>query len=176
MKKIVLIILAVLTMAGCGSGREVTPAAQKPQARQEIPVVAPTAGEKARDGRFIAYDNGTVRDTRTGLMWAAKDSVSPIKWQGAKSYCENYRGGGYTGWRMPTQNELEGLYDTAKAYKPDCGNAVHLTGLIRLTCGYTWSSETRGSEAALFDFFNGRRLWRPQTGGDIRALSVHSGK
>jgi len=28
------------------------------------------AGEIGRDGRFIAYDNGTVLDTETGLMWA----------------------------------------------------------------------------------------------------------
>jgi hypothetical protein len=28
------------------------------------------AGEKTRDGRFIAYDNGTVLDTKTNLMWA----------------------------------------------------------------------------------------------------------
>ncbi|MEI7673460.1 MAG: hypothetical protein WCK00_15240, partial [Deltaproteobacteria bacterium] len=28
------------------------------------------AGEIARDGRFIAYNNGTVLDTRTNLMWA----------------------------------------------------------------------------------------------------------
>ena len=27
-----------------------------------------TAGETAKDGRFIAYDNGTVLDTRTNLM------------------------------------------------------------------------------------------------------------
>jgi len=33
-----------------------------------------TAGETARDGRFIAYDNGTVLDTKTHLMWAAKDN------------------------------------------------------------------------------------------------------
>src|ERR1035437_8847883 len=79
------------------------------------------AGEKTRDGRFIAYDNGTVLDTRTNLMWAAKDNGSNINWQGAKGYCENYRGGGYTDWRMPTQDELAGLYDAAKTYKSDCG-------------------------------------------------------
>lgn len=32
------------------------------------------AGEKAKDGRFIAYDNGTVLDTKTNLMWASKDN------------------------------------------------------------------------------------------------------
>ena len=34
-------------------------------------------------------------------------------------------------WRMPTQNELAGLYDAAKTYKSDCGYDVHLTELIR---------------------------------------------
>ena len=50
--------------------------------------------ETARDGRFIAYDNGTVLDTKTKLMWAAKDNGDYINWEDAKSYCEKYRGGG----------------------------------------------------------------------------------
>jgi len=49
--------------------------------------------EIGKDGRFIAYAEGTVGDTRTGLMWAAKDNGADINWQHAKSYCENYRGG-----------------------------------------------------------------------------------
>jgi hypothetical protein len=60
-------------------------------------------------GRFIAYDNGTVLDTRSNLMWAAKDNGSKVTWQDAKSYCANYRGGGYTDWRMPTLDEFAGL-------------------------------------------------------------------
>lgn len=32
--------------------------------------------EIANDGRFIAYDNGTVLDTGTNLMWAAKDNAT----------------------------------------------------------------------------------------------------
>jgi hypothetical protein len=46
-----------------------------------------TAEETARDGRFIAYDNGTVLDTKTNLMWAAHDNGSNINWSNAKSYC-----------------------------------------------------------------------------------------
>jgi len=130
-----------------------------------------------RDGRFIAYDNGTVLDTRTNLMWAAKDNGSDINWANAKSYCENYRGGGYSDWRMPTQDELAGLYDAGKTYKPNCGYDVHLTELIRLSCTWAWASETRGSDAALFSFRTGHRYWGPQSGGDAgRALPVRSGK
>ncbi len=36
------------------------------------------ANEIKRDGRFIAYDNGTVLDTSTNLMWAAKDNGEDI--------------------------------------------------------------------------------------------------
>ncbi len=115
------------------------------------------AVEKARDDRFIAYGNGTVLDTKTNLMWAAKDNGSDVNWQDAKSYCENYRGGGYTDWRMPTQDELAGLYDLAKAYKSECDYNVHLTKLIHLSCTWVWASDTRGSDAAIFLFIFGTR-------------------
>ena len=138
-------------------------------------------GEKetpAKDGRFIAYSNGTVLDTKTNLMWAAKDNGSNINWANAKSYCDNYRGGGYTDWRMPTQDELAGLYDAAKTYKSDCDFDVHLTELIRLTCTWAWASEARGSDAAyFFNFFVGERSWLPQSGTNrLRALPVRSVK
>ena len=54
-----------------------------------------------------------VLDTQTGLMWADKDNGSSVTWQEAKAYCENYRGGEYTDWRMPTIEELKGLYDSS---------------------------------------------------------------
>jgi hypothetical protein len=43
------------------------------------------AGETGKDGRFIPYDNGTVLDTKTKLMWAANDNGSNINWANAKS-------------------------------------------------------------------------------------------
>jgi hypothetical protein len=143
-----------------------------------------TARETRRDGSFIAYNDGTVLDTSTNLMWAAKDNGEDIYWQEAKSYCENYRGGGYSDWRMPTQNELAGLYDEAKTYKSVCtvlfGGQwnLRLTELIRLTCNWAWASETRGSDAALFVFNGGGlRSWNLKTAGDSRrALPVRSAK
>ena len=130
-----------------------------------------TAGERARDGRFIAYDNGTVLDTKTNLMWAAYDNGGNINWYNAKSYCENYRGGGYTDWRLPTEDELVGLYDRSI-------NAVnHLTALITLSAPCPWASETRGSEAANFCFDDGTRGWDPQSDAVYgRVLAVRSAK
>jgi hypothetical protein len=115
-----------------------------------------------KDGRFIAYDDGTVLDTRTSLMWAAKDNGSDIKWANAKSYCENYRGGGYSDWRMPTQDELAGLYDRSKSYKAtQLHYNIYLTEFIKLSTCCPWASETRGSEAAVFNFLYGYRYWYP---------------
>jgi hypothetical protein len=132
-----------------------------------------------RDGRFIAYDDGTVLDTQTNLMWAAKDNGIDINWADAKSYCENFRGGGYTDWRLPTQHELMGLFDANKSQKAECGiPAIHIaTGLIHLTCWWVWGSETRGSDAAGFHFGKGPRSLMPQSHASYdRVLPVRSGK
>ena len=137
----------------------------------------PAFGETDRDGRFIAYSNGTVLDTRTNLMWAAKDNGSIINWANAKSYCENYRGGGYSDWRMPAQDELAGLYDGSINGK----HGYHLTNLIDITRAPLWASETRNallfSEHANFTFHNGLRHWFPQYyDNNTGVLPVRSGK
>ncbi len=131
-----------------------------------------------RDGRFIAYDNETVKDTKTGLVWASKDNGENINWKDAKRYCENYRGGGYTDWRMPTKNELAGLYDKSESYQhTQRSYKVHLTELIKLSTGCPWASETRGSYAAIFYFDSGNWFWSHQSGSiDPRALPVRGGK
>ena len=156
--------------------------AEEQARRRELLKTAPgTPSETGRDGRFIAYENGTVLDTRTNLMWAAKDNGANISWEDAKTYCKNYRGGGYADWRMPTQDELAVLYDETinNTHPPadGCGGDYHLTNLIHLTCCCPWASETRGSMAAYFGFSNGPRQWLDQSYlGSIRVLPVRSGK
>jgi hypothetical protein len=130
------------------------------------------AEEKSRDDRFIAYDNGTVLDTRTNLMWAAKDNGSDISWTTAKSYCENYRGGGYADWRLPTLNELNGLYDSALTGK----NGYMLTNFIELTSCCLWASQITGSAAAYFLFDSGTRNMVHRSGDYNRVLPVRSVK
>ncbi len=130
------------------------------------------AGETARDGRFIAYDNGTVLDTKTKLMWAARDNGRKIYVQDARSYCNNYRGGGYTDWRMPTLNELSELYDDSIV--GEYGH--HLTKLIKLTSCCVWASDERprGDLGAHLSFTNGIRF---ETVKNFpRALPVRSNK
>ena len=136
-----------------------------------------TLAEIVRDGRFIAPGDGTVLDTKTGLMWAAKDNGRGINWHDAKRYCENYRGGGYTDWRMPALDELEDLYDRSRSYHHKQSSfSVHLTELIQLTDCCPWASETDGSKAAHFNFVIGERIWHYESHSPYNpALPVRAG-
>ncbi len=133
--------------------------------------------EIGRDGRFIAYSDGTVLDTRTNLMWAATDEGNGVNWTDAKGYCENYRGGGYKNWRLPAKSELVELYKSVNHYaKSGCGRDAHLTEWIRLNCStWVWASETRGSDAAYLSFGAlGTPEWNPQSDRSLQALPVRS--
>ncbi|MCX5846322.1 MAG: DUF1566 domain-containing protein [Deltaproteobacteria bacterium] len=114
------------------------------------------AREIRRDGSFIAYDNGTVLDTSTNLMWAAKDNGIDIDWGDAKGYCENYRGGGYIDWRMPTQAELATLNDANQSRPTPCNPkySIHIaTKLIDITCFRVYASKQLPIGAENFNFY-----------------------
>jgi len=124
--------------------------------------------DQKETGRFITYDNGTVLDTKNNLMWATTDNGRSIDWESAKTYCKNYRVGGYTDWRMPSQNELAGLYDKSVKSKLareiwPFSRKVHLFNLIVLNRQWVWASEASGSGAAIFDFISGSRFWDRQS-------------
>lgn len=124
--------------------------------------------EGQRNDRFLGNNwDGTVIDTKTGLMWAAKDNGRDINWYDAKRYCENYSGGGYNEWRLPTQDELDGLYVAGIRHASN--------RIIDITSCCPWASETRGSEAASFNFFDLHRSWYDQSSpNDSRALPVRN--
>ncbi len=145
--------------------------------------------EIGRDGRFIAYNDGTVLDTQTNLMWAARDNGTRINLPAAKSYCEDYRGGGYTDWRMPTQQELARLYDGRKSRTPACNKGffgtqgsetIHfVTELIDISCFTVWTSESSFIDTAFHFSIGGRpsdRGYRPSIEKGGRALPVRFAK
>jgi len=127
-----------------------------------------SAEDAAAADRFVNNNDGTVTDTQTNLMWADRDNGSNINWFNAKIYCEGYSGGGKSGWRMPTIAELRNLHNSG-AY----GSVIKKTGSY-----YVWSSETRDSEAATFNFTYGFWGWHPQSNtiAIYRVLPVRSGK
>jgi hypothetical protein len=50
-------------------------------------------------------------DSATGLMWTRSDNGNDVDWNSAVSYCQNLSLGGYSGWRLPSIDELQEIYD-----------------------------------------------------------------
>lgn len=65
---------------------------------------------KAREGNFVAYEDGTVLDTENNLMWWS-EGMREDEWTLAKYKARNFRGGGYSDWRLPSPRELRTIYD-----------------------------------------------------------------
>ena len=130
-----------------------------------------------RDGRFVAYDDGTVVDTKSGLMWAAIDNGKDIDWHEAKNFCESYTGAGYGDWRLPTRKELADLVGlpVEKQAFANLDEAPELTYLIRLTSCCPWSNQSEGIKALFYNFKDYDSYWDYQTNAyQARALPVRN--
>ena len=135
-----------------------------------------SAGAVGADDRFMDNGDGTVTDTRTGLMWAQTDNLGDITWHDAKLYSEYIILSEYNDWRMPTIEELETLFDDSlDGYKTICGHKVKITSQIELSCGFVWSSEVRSISALAYNYSRGYRYSsRMSQNRGFRALPVRS--
>ena len=121
--------------------------------------------------RFVDHGDGTITDTKTGLMWAAADNGIPINWPDSLLFCEDYNGGGHNDWRLPTLEELASLYDPEYANE----RGYHVPRLIYTTASSCWASDTHGFKAARFNFRYGEIFWLRRTySGPTRVLPVRS--
>ena len=132
--------------------------------------VMPSSAEKisGRDGIYVAYANGIVKDTHTGLEWKAGPDKN-TSWGKARSWVRslNFDGGG---WRMPTKNEIKSLY---KAGTGTC----NMTPLFKTTAWWVWSRETKGPSCAWIFYFSGGGYgyWLDRSTSDnLRAFAVRS--
>ena len=80
--------------------------------------------------RFVANGNGTVTDSKSGLMWAILDSHQELgnclNYDSAVAYVENLETGGYQDWRLPSAGDLAGIYKK-KPFFPNSGSAWYWT-------------------------------------------------
>jgi len=148
-------------------GRHKVDTASLPQKPSYTHPSSSTSDVIKQDGVYVAYDNGIVKDTNTGLEWKAGPDKN-TNWNEAKSWVQslNLDGGG---WRMPTTDELEGLY------KKGAGNR-NMTHLLKTTGWYVWLGETYGSSnARRFDLDKGLGDWYYRGTSDYgRAFAVRS--
>jgi hypothetical protein len=120
-------------------------------------------------------------DPATGLTWTKNDNGSEANWNLANAYCANLQLGGKSGWRLPTIDELQGIYDPSVNIpgQLSSGQAVtwHVKGNLHLS-GYSWSSSPgRTSGDVLYFTFDGglryiQNLRFDPIGNLLRALCV----
>ena len=110
------------------------------------------------DGRPLGVPVlAAFHDEKTGLMWPATDvSDKRMTFDQAKKACAEYRGAGFSDWRLPTIDELETLRDRTRidpAADPELG----------LKSNYYWSSTPYAGSpsdcAWLVFFYSGGSHW-----------------
>ena len=62
---------------------------------------------------LIDNGDGTVTDTKTGLMWQKAD-VGTKPWQEAFAYCEALVLARHSDWRLPDLNELQSIVNSIR--------------------------------------------------------------
>ena len=110
-------------------------------------------------------------DPATGLTWTKEDNGSRVNWNQATDYCSNLRLGGYTDWRLPTVDELQGIFDRSAN-----GKGEHVKGNLQLSSYYHWSS-TQINDGQAWSVTYGERVALGLGGGFwagsyLRALCV----
>lgn len=107
----------------------------------------------ADSGRWKDNGNQTLTDTFTGLVWTKHDNLKGLQWEDAKRYCDTLALAGAR-WRLPTEDELEGIYTGGHDGRTNCDLAegaayvCYVSSLFYLTGPFFWSSETAGSAGA----------------------------
>lgn len=87
------------------------------------------------DTRFTDNGDGTVLDTKTGLIWTEDARLyRRMAWSTAINVCKSLGGG----WRLPERFELEGLLDLAR-HDPALPQGHPFTNV---QSAYYWSATT----------------------------------
>jgi hypothetical protein len=113
-------------------------------------------------------------DPATGLMWARKDNGSDVDWNQASNYCANLQLGGYSVWRLPTIDELQGIYDQ----QTQSVGGWLVKGNLHLSGSGQWSNSVRNASGrgdVWFFFFGqngGRNSYLLEASNGLRALCV----
>ena len=117
-----------------------------------IALGARSSSADAPPGRY-SVANGTVTDTRTGLVWQATAPSGVYAWTDAVSYCQNLPLAG-GGWRVPTCNELLTLVDPTRS-----NPAIDVNVFVAAPASIFWSSSpylgTASNYAWYVDFNRG---------------------
>jgi len=129
---------------------------------------SPAASLPSSQPQPASESSDTWTDPATRLTWTKHDSGDNqnLTWQQAIDTCQNLRLKGRADWRLPTIDELAGIYDPKMSENFDCCSKdggyrgfVHVKGNLQLT-GWEWSSSpgNAAGQAWSMGFFDGDRF------------------
>ena len=138
-------------------------------------IVQGVAGTFWKGNRFdYGNDTTTIVDYKTGLMWTRTLDWAWTNWTGAVSLCESLDYAGYTDWRLPAREELEGIIGTGSF--PDDNLDGDKPPFIGAVSDYYWSGSQAGatldkawrvrygtSSSVVDDKTAGNRVWPVRT-------------
>jgi hypothetical protein len=124
-----------------------------------------------------AQDTPSVwTDPATGLTWTKQDAGRGVTWNDAKSHCQGLRLEGHPDWRLPTIDELRGIFDPSAVTRLPY---VYIKGQIQLSVYYQWSDaeappqDDGTSSAWEVGLVTGNKRYRPVTNSSgVSALCV----
>ena len=122
------------------------------------------AAVTSSDKRFIDNGDGTITDTRTGLMWMKKDSYLHaghwIDWFQAFDYVKKLneeRFADYIDWKLPSIEQLQTLFEPDKFNSAQRGSEMnmHMDPIFaKEGSGSLWAAEANGRYNAFGVVFN----------------------
>jgi hypothetical protein len=129
-------------------------AARAEEKRSKTPVA------QSADARFLDFGDGTVWDSKTGLMWMKTDYWQMegkwINWYSAPEFVQKMnhrRFGGYSDWRLPTPDEAWSLYDRRKRNTDKDGDKIFIDTIFEKGPGWgTWTSEEKKDQAVVISY------------------------
>ncbi|MBN4079895.1 DUF1566 domain-containing protein [bacterium AH-315-C08] len=145
---------------------------------------------QSQDKRYTDNGDGTISDSKTGLMWMKNDSYLHsghwLNWYEAKNYVKELNEVGfanYFDWRLPTKEELRSLFESSKTNGSQVGRGmkIHTDPLFGKNGGGSlWSADENGRHNAFGivfntgDTFNGNKKSRSRKA--TRAVRIYTDK
>ncbi|MEE8128146.1 MAG: DUF1566 domain-containing protein [Nitrospinaceae bacterium] len=133
----------------------------------------PMQSIRSDDDRFIDNEDGTITDTKTGLMWMKQESYQQtghwITWMESFDFIKkaNEKGfANYYDWQMPTLKDLKTLHEPHKTNSQQVGREmkIHIDPIFaKEGSGAWWALEANGHFNAFgIEFNNGKRFSAPK--------------
>ncbi|MCP4352452.1 MAG: DUF1566 domain-containing protein [Desulfobacterales bacterium] len=129
-----------------------------------------TVSNEVVKSRFKDNGDGTVTDSKTGLMWQQSGSDKLVAYKKKQAYVDKLNKGkgfaSYKDWRLPTIKELKSLLEKERQ-----SNGLFINPIFDSKQRWCWSSDKRAFGGAWYVNFNkGNVDWNYLNDSDVRAV------